>query len=370
MKNIIILIVCAAIVAVFFACSNESFDIRPVNPPDTNVLCEWQEPYSCMSINKEVCLANGGTALESGQNCLPPIPSSSSISIDNSSSSSDGISSSSIVQSSSSSVEGTSSSAIAGSSSSVFVPSSSSGPPLPDPIVSGRFEFRYFDSSSSGKGVYFVGTNNMRTSDNDGSNSENPATPEYSGKLLYKLTIENATAAQCEAILLEATLADIPIELRTNANVDREGTIVATAYAMCGGVKKILKTAEAEVISPPLAEPEVEGNLEFRFFDAGGKYHVGTINMRVSLNAGGTQEYSGKIYNGLAIVNKTVAACGDITIKLSLNGQPLPPISQGTQPDINAEITAPGTLVATAYATCNLIEKQLRSIEAEVVNGP
>jgi len=150
-----------------------------------------------------------------------------------------------------------SSSSEVASSSSAVSPSSNSV--APEPVISGKFEFRLFAYSSSGSRIYFFGTSsnsNMRESQIL-EPPEGSASSANSGKLLNTLAI--TAAAGCVGdIIVESTLDGAVFNIPksggpagSGATVDRAGPLVSKAYAMCDGVKKLLATTEAEVVANP-----------------------------------------------------------------------------------------------------------------------
>ncbi|MCL2282510.1 MAG: hypothetical protein FWC26_04250 [Fibromonadales bacterium] len=299
MKNFQVFGLLAALPILFFACSNDGLDIEN---PDKNIFCLLAEQDMCRSVPADVCAAINGqqvatcllpdvsssssepVAEPSSSSVVPGEESSSSVEDGGESSSSEegGENSSSSVgggeDSSSSAGEGESSSSsgtdpgtsssseaggeVSSSSSAVVVePSSSSAPPVPEPTISGKFEFRLFAYSSSGSRIYFFGTatnSNMRESQTL-EPPEGSASSANSGKLLNTLAITNAAAAGCVGnITVESTLDGEAFTILpsggnagSGAVVNKAGILISKAYATCNGVKKLLATTEAEVVANP-----------------------------------------------------------------------------------------------------------------------
>ena len=265
MKKILLL---ALLAVLFFACSNDGLDVKTPGKQFCSVSEQGQS--KCYNVSADICIAIGGEVVG---NCSLEISSSSAgIDVEESSSSGeggdgdssssgeggDGDSSSSgegeIGDSSSSGEVGGSSSSevVAGpsssggvevsSSSEVVVPSSSSLS-MPEPIVSGVFEFRNFNYSSSSSKIYFLPANNMYVS------SSPP--PSGQGKLYSTLAITNAVDADCGNITVEVTGGGLPAIMPSaqpgeTANI--AGDITATAVANCNNVKKELAVATATVV--------------------------------------------------------------------------------------------------------------------------
>ncbi|MCL2206768.1 MAG: hypothetical protein FWB90_01580 [Fibromonadales bacterium] len=289
MKNFLVLGLFAVSLAMFFACSNDGFDIK--EPASRLVSCIVQEG-ECHMVSAEVCATIGGSI----GFCLAPALSSSSLELLSSSSSEtepgdlsssseaepgdlsssseaepgDSSSSSEVEigdSSSSSNAEIASSSSssnieIVNSSSSVVVLSSSSRESnVPDPIKTGKFEFRFFDYSSNSNKIYFFNSSNMRE-----SQSDNNGTAASSGKLLNTLDVSNKTEAACVGeIIVKSTLGgtvyDIPKrgESGTGAAINRAGPLISKAYMMCDGIEKEIASTAAEVV----ANPSWDANCKF-----------------------------------------------------------------------------------------------------------
>jgi len=129
------------------------------------------------------------------------------------------------------------------SSSSLFVGVSSSDGSVA-PIVTGNFEFRNFDYSSSSSKIYFL-NRSMHVS----------STPTGTSQLYNSLSITNAAAAQCGAITVEIiggglTLTGIGSEPNQTYTTE-PGLIIATAVAICNGIRTELipQPATAEVVA-------------------------------------------------------------------------------------------------------------------------
>jgi hypothetical protein len=137
-----------------------------------------------------------------------------------------GGSSSSLTYNSSSNEESSSSTG-SSSSSSPDIPSSSS---IPEPEITGFFEFRNFDYSSSSSKIYFLGTS-------------------ISSKIHNTLAIINTDEAECDAIVIEVTGGGLT---GMTGVVIETGEISASAVATCHGEKITLQTATATVVSDPV----------------------------------------------------------------------------------------------------------------------
>ena len=213
MKNFLVSGLCAAVLVLFFACSNDGLDLKgpTMVAGAERVLCEWNKEtpeYSCDIISEDICIATKGTV---AQFCS-------------------GISSSSEPEpSSSSNKPGTSSSSFGGGSSSSNIASSSSGTHAY--IVEGSLVFGDLNYESGSEKVYFIGK---------------PI------RLTNTVNITNAAEAKCGSITVELTRGSASI---TEANAtDEAGEITASAYATCGdapGTKELLVTAKANVAPNP-----------------------------------------------------------------------------------------------------------------------
>jgi len=108
--------------------------------------------------------------------------------------------------------------------------------------------------------------------------------------------------------------------------------------------------------------PIVSGNFEFRNFDDNvNKVYFLQKSMHVSSTPTGTSQ----LYNSLSISNATVAQCGAITIEIAGGGL----IAIDSEPNHNLT-TEPGTITATAVATCNGTKTELKTATAEVIADP
>ncbi|MCL2260575.1 MAG: hypothetical protein FWC15_04370 [Fibromonadales bacterium] len=368
MKNFLILVLCAALVAVFFACSNDGLTVKPpLQLIDSHVSsCELKD--KCYSnVSEELCDDMGGITVAI---C---VPSSSSV-----------LSSSSV--SSSSNGDGTNN-----SSSSSVISSSSSGPPKPAPVATGDFYFKFLNDERESPPIYFLANaaNNMRLSTNPGGDLAS------SGKIYQSLVLSNTAEAGCvEPIQYKLTLDDILLPGQENLTkenggvpISSTGLLAITAYANCDGVDKTLKNAQdeafiitAKVIIPPKVDPIATGELYFKFLDNQNPpmYLLTNAanNMRLSTNAGGEPVSSGKIYRKLDLSNAAESGCANIQYKLTLNGEPPPDHENLTKETGGVSISSTGLIAVTAYANCDGEDKTLKNeqdeeiiITVEVVNA-
>jgi len=253
----------------FLSCSNDGFESQIAADSAKEDFCRIikDSDTTCyMKISTKLCKELGGEP----KMCPPTVSSSSSDDISSSSgnavssssskagSSSSGntvSSSSGKVSSSSSGIggssssddeEGSSSSDDDDSSSSIGSLSSSGGSPVP--ILSGNFEFRLFDYSSSSSKIYFL-QKSMHVS--------NTPAPAGTSQLYNSLLITNSTEAKCEAITVEITGGGLTaIDSEPNHNYTKTpGIITAKAVATCNGTRTELRTATAEVVANPTLGP-------------------------------------------------------------------------------------------------------------------
>lgn len=207
MRNVFILVLCATVPALFFACSNDGLKIEAPEAEQNRISCEWDNRRD--EISRDICFASGG------KEASDPQPSSSS----------DG----------------------------------PVGPPKPDPRAAGQFYFKFLDKDDPP--TYFLSNaaKNMRLTSNSSGLIES------SGKIYTNLTLTNATESGCGSIQYKLTLNDFLLPGQDKltgetggVTVNSTGSLAVTAYANCGGVDKTLKNAEgkdfiitAEVKDPP-----------------------------------------------------------------------------------------------------------------------
>jgi len=369
MKDFLVLTLCAAMVAVFFACSNDDLNIK--ESPIKKISCVVVEvgQDKCYNVSEDVCATIGGDI----KPCPIPEPSSSSIPINLSSSSAPG---------------GHSSSSDNGSSSSVV--SSSSSIPKPAPVATGDFYFKFLNDALASPPIYFLANaaNNMRLSTNPGGDLAS------SGKIYQSLVLSNTAEAGCvEPIQYKLTLDGILLPGQENltketggVSISSTGLLAITAYANCDGVDKTLKNAQdedfiitAKVIIPPKVDPIATGGLYFKFLDEENPpmYLLTNAanNMRLSTNAGGDKPTSGKIYRSLVLSNAAESGCANIQYKLTLNGGTPPDHENLTKETGGVTVSSTGLLAVTAYTNCDGEDKTLKNeqdeeiiITVEVVN--
>ena len=276
-----------------FACSNDGFESQVAASSQKNVFCRIAD--KCSKISKKLCDEIGDeveTCELEEPNYSSEVSSSSSDEVSSSSddeassSSGDEVSSSSDDEASSSSGDEVSSSSgdevssssgdevssssgdevssssgdevssssgdeVSSSSSDEVSSSSLSSSSVPEaPSLSGSFEFRNFDYSSSSSKIYFL-TANIYWSDSPSSNGG-------TSKIFNTLKINNATAAECDTTIavevegggLPTIVPPRPMPSPPN-NPTAPGQIIAKAIATCNGEKKTLKTDTAMVVAAP-----------------------------------------------------------------------------------------------------------------------